>query len=51
MGRGGGAFWRVSLSSVRPDNASSNLLPDIPWKKKRPFSVEVNGPAQINGSV
>ena len=47
----GRTFWLVSLSSVRPDNAPSNLLPDIPWKKKKPFSVEVNGPAQINSSV
>lgn len=42
----GGTFWRVSLSSVQPASPPSNLLPDIPWKK--PFSVEVNGPAQIN---
>lgn len=45
----GGAFWRVSLSSVLPASPPSNLLPDIPWKK--PFAVEVNGPAQINSSV
>lgn len=34
---------------MQPASPPSNLLPDIPWKK--PFSVEVNGPAQINGSV
>lgn len=39
----------LSFSFIYTATLPSNLLLDIP--RKKPFSVEVNGPAQINGSV
>lgn len=40
---------KPGFSFIYTASLPSNLLPDIP--RKKPFSVEVNGPAQINGSV
>lgn len=45
----GGGGSTPSFLFLCATSLPSPLLPDIPWKK--PFSVEVNGPAQINGSM
>lgn len=44
----GAAFWRVSFICAARQS-TQQFAARHAWKK--PFSVEVNGPAQINGSV